>query len=425
MTPDITLHHKLSEASRRIRLLMVYHWTARTVCWTTLACVLWLVASRFNWVSEPQANTLVGILITAVVAGIVLGATRRLTTMDVARLTDRRLSTKDRLASAIEFEREPAGDPLFQQQIADAGAHAKALDIRRAYPFKLSREAVISIVLVLALFGAFFLPKLPMFWSQEKKDEMKEVKAMGIQIEKLATDTQKTSEAKKLEEAAKAAKEAKKLAEAMRKGEETKKSAMIKLTKLTRDIEEQQRKMAQANSPNQKPMSQAAKEAKDALDKQQKAVTDAVKTAQKEQVGKKGENAQDKQQNGDKKNDGAKPGEKQGQKPGESQQQQSEAMKQAQLALQKFSQALMDQNGEAQNQALQQLADQMEKGDMSKAEMGQLQQQIQQMSQALKGTDLDKASKQMQQMAEMMKQMKIDPETLKKLASMMRQAGGT
>ena len=47
------------------------------------------------------------------------------------------------------------------------------------------------------------------------------------------------------------------------------------------------------------------------------------------------------------------------------------------------------------------------------------------MANALKGTELDKAAQQMQQMAEMMKQLKLDPETLKKLAQMARQAGGT
>src|SRR5437016_4963501 len=112
MTPDITLHHKLAEASRRIRLLMVYHWTSRTLCWTALACVVWLVASRLNWISEPEPRMLVTLLSAAAILGVGLGATRRLTTMDVARLTDRRLATKDRLASAIEFERDPSGDPL-------------------------------------------------------------------------------------------------------------------------------------------------------------------------------------------------------------------------------------------------------------------------------------------------------------------------
>ena len=34
MTPDVTLHRKLNEASRRIRLLLVSRWTARALCWT-------------------------------------------------------------------------------------------------------------------------------------------------------------------------------------------------------------------------------------------------------------------------------------------------------------------------------------------------------------------------------------------------------
>src|SRR5690242_11980907 len=110
MTPDITLHHKLSEAMRRIRLLMIFRWVSRALCWTTLACVFWLVASRLNWVGEPEPGRLVIVLVVAALVGAIVGGTRRLTTMDVARLTDRRMETRDRLASAVEFEREASTD---------------------------------------------------------------------------------------------------------------------------------------------------------------------------------------------------------------------------------------------------------------------------------------------------------------------------
>jgi mevalonate kinase len=62
---------------------------------------------------------------------------------------------------------------------------------------------------------------------------------------------------------------------------------------------------------------------------------------------------------------------------------------------------------------------------MTQKEMQQLKDQMKQLSQALSKTDLDKVAKQMAELAKLMEQMKLDPETLKKLAQMMRQAGGT
>src|SRR6185437_4063633 len=61
MTPDISLHRKLNEAARRIRLLLVSQWAARTLCWTAAACVVWLLASKLNWLPAPTPELVGGI----------------------------------------------------------------------------------------------------------------------------------------------------------------------------------------------------------------------------------------------------------------------------------------------------------------------------------------------------------------------------
>jgi hypothetical protein len=94
MTPDISLHSKLDEASRRIRLLLLYRWTSRALCWTALACVLWLIASKLRLAPPPDVSWLVALLGAAGVTGAVIGLTRRLTTMEVARITDLPWSSK-------------------------------------------------------------------------------------------------------------------------------------------------------------------------------------------------------------------------------------------------------------------------------------------------------------------------------------------
>ena len=80
---------------------------------------------------------------------------------------------------------------------------------------------------------------------------------------------------------------------------------------------------------------------------------------------------------------------------------------------------------EAQNQALQELAQQLQSGQMSAKEMQQLQKQMEKIAHALKGTKLDKAAQQLAELAKQMKSLNLDPETLKKLAQLAKQAGGT
>src|SRR5437870_3295602 len=153
MTPNIVLDRKLGEATRRIRTLLVLKWTGRTLCWTALACLLWLLASKLNWVDEPEPRVIGGILGFAAVAGILIGCVSRLAIRDVARLTDKRTSMKERLASAVEFQGLSNHDPLVRRQILDANEHAGMLDLRKVYPFKFSRELIAFIVVAAILFG--------------------------------------------------------------------------------------------------------------------------------------------------------------------------------------------------------------------------------------------------------------------------------
>src|SRR5579862_2068600 len=136
MTPDMThyaaVHHKLGEASRRIRILLVSHWVARTVCWTALACAIWLAAAKVGWAPSTSAQVIGAILAASAVAGAVIGGTRKLSRRDVAALTDERTALKERLSTAVEFEAAGGANAFANLQMADADAHARDLDLRRA-----------------------------------------------------------------------------------------------------------------------------------------------------------------------------------------------------------------------------------------------------------------------------------------------------
>src|SRR5689334_6118195 len=129
MTPELMLNHKLGQAARRVRLLLVFRWAARVLCWTALACLAWLLASKANWLAEPSPEILGITLGIAALLGIAIGFVQRLSPLDVARLTDKRTSMKERLASAVEFQKLAADDPILARQIQDAGSHAEALDL--------------------------------------------------------------------------------------------------------------------------------------------------------------------------------------------------------------------------------------------------------------------------------------------------------
>ena len=76
---------------------------------------------------------------------------------------------------------------------------------------------------------------------------------------------------------------------------------------------------------------------------------------------------------------------------------------------------------------MKELAKEMEHGDMKQNEMKQLMQELQAMSQALQVSKLQTASNKMSEASKQMQgegmKLKLDPETLKKLAKMMREAG--
>src|ERR1051325_11713758 len=200
MTPEIVLHKTVHAASRRIRLLLVYIWASRALCVGAAGCLVWLLASKLNWVDEPQPGTLGAIIGVFGLVGIGFGLFQRITASDAARLTDERTGSKERLGSAIEFDLSGTADPILRRQIQDAGAHAGTLNIRKVYPVRITREAAIFSLVALVIFGSFFLPNLPIFWSNEKKKEMEQVKKQGIVIERVAKDTEKSADRQKLDE---------------------------------------------------------------------------------------------------------------------------------------------------------------------------------------------------------------------------------
>lgn len=401
------LDDALGRAALRIRVKTLLRYGGRALCWSAVPCALSVGFSKLQWYATPSPVLLAGVMSLAVLAAIVAACARPLTRLDVAKLTERRTDLKERLSSALEFRAQGAQEGFYTEQLQDADRHAGAISLKSAFPIKVPWELPVGLVCAIVVFLTFYLPTLPRFWSPTKKQEMAEVKKHGIEIEKLAKDTEKAADQQKLDETKRAAAEAKKLGEEMHKGKLTKKESLVALAKLTKKMEETQQKLAQP--PAKKSLDQAHKDFQKSLDKLSKDKEDEARKAEEMKKSTKGQLAKDIK----------KPDSKMEPKPRE-----SEAMRQSKQALQQMADALANQDNQQMQQAMQKMAEQMQKGEMSKEEMKQMQQALQQLAQSLKDTNQQDAAQQMQQLAEMMQNgNNMDAKSLQQMAAMMNSIG--
>ena len=304
--------------------------------------------------------------------------------------------------------------PFYGEQMADAVQHAAKINLAAAYPTRIPRTFWVGIVAALAVFGMYFLPSLPAFWSKQKKQEIAEVKHTGIAIVKVATDTEKAASQQDLKETKRAAAEARKLGEAMQKARMGKKELLVALQKLTKKMEETQQKLAEQQTRQMEKAKQAGADFEKSLDQMQKEVQD-----KRQEEARKAEQA---------KGNPPKPGDKttsQAQKDKQAQQPQSQAAKQAQQAMQQMAEALANMDKQQMQKAMQKVADAMKSGKMSKEEMQQLQKAIKQLS---KNLEQSGQQEQAQEMADLAQQMQdgmenMDPNTLQKMAQMAQNMG--
>ena len=409
--PD-ALSATLQAATRRIRFLLALRYVSRGLCWSSLACLLAVGMSKLHLVFEtPAPLVLFSVIGISMLGGLAAAFARRLTPLAVAKSTDRRTDLKDRLSSALEFQltgMDPSA-PFYGEQLADTTRSLQGVDLKAAYPSRLPKELLVGAFLALTLFGLYFLPSLPIFWTKDKKNEIAEVKTHGIEIIKLAEDKQKTADQMKLPETKKAAAEAKKLGEAMKKGKLTKKESLVSLQKLLKKMEETQKAGAEKEAEK---MKQASAELKRSLDKMQKEMAQQQKEKEKEAAAK-----------------AQKPSDPRSiQKPGDSAKAEmpkpSNAMKKAQEAMKQMADALANQDHQQMQAAMEKMADQMKSGQMSKEEMQKMQQALQQLAKNLKDTNQQQAGEKMQQMAQQMQQMSsMSAENMAKMAAMMQQIG--
>lgn len=371
LTP--ALSHTLAQASRRVRLLWAIGGGATGLLAGAVISLGLLLLLRTRFLEDIPAEILALPPLVGLLAGALWRGTRRVSPLDVARLTEQRLDLKERLSTAVTLA-PTADNPLAARQIADAEFHAaRGLDLQAALPLRLPRIAWIALGAVLLVFSAWFLPTLSVFQSPRERAERAAVKREGERIIRIAKVLEHEAATRKLDQTRQAANRLGALGRQMQRGRLSKQKALMKIAKLNEQIKQSQQALAAANAPKSLPAAgnelQKALQAAQALPKNGGVRTPGL-------------------------NPEGDPKRAQGAKAAPAQQ----AMSQARKAL---GNADMPSLAEQLSRLAQQAA-QGQPGD--KAGQEKLAQQLEALAKALKGTRLEKASADLRDAAEAMKQ---------------------
>ena len=410
----------LAQVTARLRLARWVRHAARGALAGVAVALVSVVCAHFDVLPDwlPLEAVLPGAILLGVAGGTGTAFLRPISLMDAARLAEARLGLKERLSSALEFERSPqaavAPDAvlLMRLQQEDAAVHARRLKAVEAVPLRWPWEAkaVLGGLAVLAL--ALFLPTLPVFLPPGVLTERAIVHKTGDKMQKTARLIQKQAEGQHLDGTRRAAAAMQRLGKRLATGKLDKKQAMVQIAKLTQQMKAEQQKRAVANSgtgAGSKSMAQAGQQ-----------LAQALSGASASGNSSKAAGAGQKSGGGNKA--GQKPGENGGQGgkngaadpfhgfnvPGAGKNKNGSSSPPSSglpptPELRKAAQAMQQNDSQGLSEQLRQMAGRTESGKMSPAEQGQAAQDLQKLADALKNTPMPETQKHTQAAADAMK----------------------
>ncbi len=400
------ISHALAQITGRLRLVRwVRHASRGALAGTGLALVAALLS---HWDLLPGWLPLEAAIPVPVAFGILAGTVtaflRPISQMDAARLAEARLGLKERLSSALEFEKSPqSADPeaatLRRLQMADAAAHAQGLKSTDAVPLRLPWEAKAFAAGLALIALVLIVPSLPVFVPPGVKIERQIVQKTGSKLEQTAKIIQKQAEGQNLSGTKRAAALMQRLGQRLASGRLDKKQAMVQMSKLTQQMRQELQKTAAANSgagAGGKSMAQAGQQLAHAMAGGQNA------------SGTNGKQAGAGQKNG---GSGSKSGQKAGQNGGagaksaagdkfsgfnvpaagkskSGQSSQSGSQPHVTPEMQRAAQAMQQNDSQGLSQQLRQMADKIQSGHMSAGEQQQAASDTQKLADALKNTPM-------------------------------------
>jgi len=411
----------LAQITARLRLVRWVRHAARGALAGTGIALIAVVLAHFDWLPDwlPLEAAIPIPIVLGVLAGTVTTFLRPISQMDAARLAEARLGLKERLSSALEFEKTPqASDPeaaaLRRLQLADAATHAQSLKAIDAVPLRLPWEAKALAAGLVLIALALIVPNLPVFVPPGVKIERQIVQKTGSKLEQTAKVIQKQADLQHLSGTKRAAALMQRLGQRLAAGHLDRKQAMVQMSKLTQQMRQELQKTAQANSSagaGGKSMAQAGQQLAQAMAGGQNA------------SGTNGKQAGSGQKNG---GSGSKSGQKAGQNggagaksaasdkfsgfnvPTSSKSKTSSSSRNSPQThsapeMQKAAQAMQQNDSQALSQQLRQMADKIQSGKMSPAEQQQAASDVQKLADALKNTPMPETQQHSQAAADALK----------------------
>ena len=410
----------LAQVTARLRLARWVRHAARGALGGVAVAFVAVLLAHFDLLPDwlPLEAVLPGVILLGVAGGTVTTFLRPIAPMDAARLAEARLGLKERLSSALEFERAPQGRlapdaaVLMRLQQEDAAVHARTLKAADAVPLRWPWEAKAAAAGLAVLALALFVPNLPVFTPPGVLVERQIVHKTGDKLQKTARLIQKQAEGQHLEGTRRAAAAMQRLGKRLAAGKMDKKQAMVQISKLTQQMKADQLKRAQASSSagaGSKSLAQAGQQ-----------LAQALSGASASGTGSKAAGA------GQKSGGGNKAGQKAGQNggsggkngagdqfhgftvPGASKNKpappgQTPPGVPPTPEMKKAAQAMQQNDSQGLSEQLRQMAGRTESGKMSPSEQQQAAKDLQNLSDALKNTPMPETQKHTQAAADALK----------------------
>lgn len=396
-----TLQAVISRTARRARQgYLVRGLCAGWLVGAGLSSLLLGLAWALRW--DVLVGYPVGITLLCATAGIVYGATRKVREEQVAQWLDRHAEGQERLTTAQWLSRRGVQHEMEQLQLQDAESHAQTLDVHHLARVPLPRTLWGALALTALAVFLWFAPDITWLQSPQSRTEKRAMRSAGERAEQLAKQWRKQATGQDREKMRRLAAQLEALAKQMKRARLSKREAMVKMSRLQREAEEQQRRLAEMNSG--KPLQRARDEFLNARTVQQqiqqakleRELNSRLQNAALNQKG--GENTPASVRNAALNKSSSTPF----------------ANEMAtQMAL-----ALSQQDAQKLGELLERIAQQW--NNLSPEERKKLQELLRELAKALKDTSLDAASK---ELLEALKNIQIGD--LQKAIEWMKKAGGT
>ena len=162
----------LCRLGRRLRLV---RGVTASVRFLTVGLALALLPLLLKGLLPAAGSWLAGGLIAGpAILGLLYGVGMRARAAHVARLADRQLGLKERLACAEEQLNADETTDLARAQLAETAARIRALRVRDAFPLRLSPEVRMAGPLAALALALTLLPPLPVWFPPESSEPSRE-----------------------------------------------------------------------------------------------------------------------------------------------------------------------------------------------------------------------------------------------------------